>query len=389
MRVAPNSLRYAAPTGSVLLRWDGSRQPVVWTVPPPEMDPVQARLELARRYLHIFAPSTASSFARWAGIGRTEASKAFAGLAGALTPVRTPVGDASILADDETAFRSTAGSLAAARLLPSGDAYFLLWGREREILVPDRTRRSQLWTPRVWPGAVLVSGEIAGVWRRSAADVSIQLWRRVSSAEWAALEAKDMSTSRLAALVVSSSFAAGLNVYATIATLGLLARSRAIELPASLDAVTSWWVIGASVALYSLEFVADKIPAVDLVWNALQTFVRVPVAAFVAYAATATLSPSEQLLAAAVGGGIALIAHGGKTAARVAVTPSPEPFSNIALSLGEDALVVFITWLAGRHPFVAAAIAIVLLAIIVVLARAVLRAVRTALTGARRQLSRV
>src|SRR4051812_44416615 len=129
-----------------------------------------------------------------------------------------------------------------------------------------------------------------------------------------------LSTSRLAALVVSASFAAGLNVYATVATLGLLARSGAIELPPSLDLVTSWWVIGASLALYALEFVADKIPAIDLIWNALQTFVRVPVAAFVAYAATARLSPGEQLLAATLGGGIALIAHSGKTAARVAVT---------------------------------------------------------------------
>jgi uncharacterized protein DUF4126 len=192
--------------------------------------------------------------------------------------------------------------------------------------------------------------------------------------------------SDLAALVVAASFAAGLNVYATIATLGLLARSRAIELPSSLDLVTSWWVIGASLALYALEFVADKIPAIDLVWNALQTFVRIPVAALLAYAATARLSAAEQLLAATLGGCIALVAHGGKTAVRVAVTPSPEPFSNIALSAGEDVLAVFITWLAGRHPYWAAAIAAVLLAIIVVLAKAVLRASRAVFAGARRQL---
>src|SRR4029077_12201542 len=115
-----------------------------------------------------------------------------------------------------------------------------------------------------------------------------------------------LSTSRLAALVVASSFAAGLNVYATVATLGILARSGAIELPPSLDLMTSWWVIGASIALYVLEFVADKIPAIDLVWNALQTFVRIPVAALLAYAATARMSPAEQLLAATVGGCIAL-----------------------------------------------------------------------------------
>ena len=195
-----------------------------------------------------------------------------------------------------------------------------------------------------------------------------------------------LSTGRVAALLVASCFAAGLNVYATIATLGLLARTHAIDLPPSLDLVTSWWVIGASVALYVIEFVADKIPAIDLVWNALQTFVRVPVAALLAYAATARLSPAEQLLAATLGGGIALVAHGGKTAVRVAVTPSPEPFSNMALSVGEDAVAVFMAWLAGRHPYWAAAIAVVLMATIVVLTRAVLRAIRVVFRGARQQL---
>ena len=126
MGVSPNSLRYAAPTGTILLRWDGSRQPVVWTVRPPGMDPWQARLELARRYLHIFGPATPESFARWAGIGSTEAIGTFKALADTLTPARTPVGDAWILADDEQALRSKPGPAAPARLLPSGDAYFLL-----------------------------------------------------------------------------------------------------------------------------------------------------------------------------------------------------------------------------------------------------------------------
>ncbi len=193
MGVPHNSLRYAAPTGTVLLRWDGSRQPVVWTVPPPEMDPSEARLELARRYLHVFGPATPMSFARWAGIGSAEASAAFQRLATALTPVRTPVGDGWILADDEIAFRSKPGPVAPARLLPSGDAYYLLWGADREILVPEPKRRAELSTTRVWPGAVLVGGEIVGVWRRSAGEVSIELWRRLSSAEWAAVEGETLS----------------------------------------------------------------------------------------------------------------------------------------------------------------------------------------------------
>ena len=170
MGVQPNSLRYAAPTGRVLLRWDGSRQPVVWTVPSPAMDPSQARLELARRYLHVFGPATPASFAHWAGIGRTEGSAAFARLAAELTPVRTPVDDAWILAEDEIAFLSQPGPGALARLLPSGDAYYLLWGADRAILVPEPLRQAALWTSRVWPGAVLVRGEIAGVWRRTAAE---------------------------------------------------------------------------------------------------------------------------------------------------------------------------------------------------------------------------
>ncbi len=193
MGVPHNSLRYAAPTGTVLLRWDGSRQPVVWTAPAPDMDPWQARLELARRYLHVFGPATPASFSCWAGIGSAEASAAFSGLASALTAVRTTVGDGWILADDEMAFRSKPGAAAAARLLPSGDAYYLLWGADREILVPEARRRAELWTTRVWPGAVLVSGEIVGVWRRSAGEVSIDLWRRLSSAEWAAVEAETLS----------------------------------------------------------------------------------------------------------------------------------------------------------------------------------------------------
>ena len=194
------------------------------------------------------------------------------------------------------------------------------------------------------------------------------------------------SPRQLAALVVATSFAAGLNVYATLATLGLLARAGIVALPPSLDVLTSWWVIAASVALYLVEFVADKIPAIDLVWNALQTFVRVPVAALLTYGATMQLSLGEQLVATALGAAVALAAHGGKTAARAAVTPSPEPFSNIALSLVEDAVAVVLAWLAAQHPYWAAALAVLLLAVIVALARAVVRAVRGVFQGAERQL---
>ena len=133
-------------------------------------------------------------------------------------------------------------------------------------------------------------------------------------------------------------------------------------------------MIGASGALFAIEFFADKIPAFDLVWNTLHTFIRVPVAALLAYRATSALSPWEQMAATAAGGLIAFAAHGGKTAARAAVTASPEPFSNAALSLGEDGLAIFLTWFATRHPYWAAGIVGFLLVMIVILARWVWRA---------------
>lgn len=190
--VNPNSLRYAAPTGTILIRWDGARDAVIWCGPPPDIEPRDARLELARRYLHLFGPSNVESFARWAGIGNSEAEVAFDRLSDRLVPAHTPIGDVWILADDEAAFRqpSNPKPAASARLLPSGDAYYLLWGADRELLVPDAKRRAELWTTRVWPGALLVNGEIAGVWRRSAKEISIETWRRLSVAEWEAVEAE-------------------------------------------------------------------------------------------------------------------------------------------------------------------------------------------------------
>jgi hypothetical protein len=178
----PNRLRYAAPTGTVLIRWDGARQPTIWTVAPPEVDPHDARLELARRYLHTLGPTTPEAFAGWAGISPRGASAAFDALGTSLTPVRTPVGDAWILTRDEATLRRAPGSVASARLLPSGDTYFLLQGTDRELLVPDADRRRALWTPRVWPGALLVDGELVGTWRRARETVTIQTWRHLSRA---------------------------------------------------------------------------------------------------------------------------------------------------------------------------------------------------------------
>jgi len=188
--VHPNSLWYAAPTGTILIRWEGAGRPTVWTVPPPAVDPRDARLELARRYLHIYGPTTPEAFARWAGLRPRRGVAAFQALEGSLTPVQTPVGDAWVLSRDEPTLRAGPGPAAPARLLPSGDALLLLYGADRELLVPDPDRRRQLWTPRVWPGGLLVDGEIAGTWRRAGTAVTIQPWRRLSRAERDAVAAE-------------------------------------------------------------------------------------------------------------------------------------------------------------------------------------------------------
>jgi hypothetical protein len=196
-----------------------------------------------------------------------------------------------------------------------------------------------------------------------------------------------MPLPELFAVLAAVAFAAGLNVYATVAVLGLLARFGQVPLPPSLQLLETWSVIVASGGLFAIEFFADKIPAFDLVWSALHTFIRVPVAALLAYGATRQLTPTQQLLAAFLGAAIALAAHGGKTAVRAAITPSPEPFSNITLSLGEDALAVGLTWLATRHPYAAAMITLCLVAIILVLTRLVIRALRALFRGAELELA--
>lgn len=201
------------------------------------------------------------------------------------------------------------------------------------------------------------------------------------------LDVLKIPPAELFALLVAVSFAAGLNLYATVAVLGILARFAHLPLPPGLELLQGWVVIIASTAVFAVEFFADKIPAFDLIWNALHTFIRVPVAGLLAYRATSQLSPEHQLLAALLGAGVALIAHGGKTAARAAVTPSPEPFSNISLSLGEDVVAIGLTWLATRHPYLAGVLALILIAIIFVMIRLVIRALRALFRGAEHQLA--
>lgn len=191
--VHPNALRYAAPTGRVVIHWDGARRPTVRMVPPPEVEPLEARRELARRYLHVLGPGTAASFAQWAGIRDERAEATFESLRRSLTPVRTPIGEAWILRRDEEEYRRGVGPVAPARLLPSGDAYYLLQGDDRRLLVPDETDRGMLWTSRVWPGAVLIEGEIVGIWRRSQHKVTIETWRRLGRAARESVETEALS----------------------------------------------------------------------------------------------------------------------------------------------------------------------------------------------------
>ena len=186
----------------------------------------------------------------------------------------------------------------------------------------------------------------------------------------------NFSPANITALVVAASFAGGLNIYATVLTLGILARTHWVALPPGLDSLGNTWILVVCGIMFAIEFVADKIPAFDMVWNALHTVVRIPIAALVAYHASSQLTPQMQILATTLGAAIALAAHGSKTALRAAVTPSPEPVSNIALSSAEDTVAIGLTWFATHHPVIAASLALGCLVAAVLAARALLRAIQ-------------
>jgi len=185
-----------------------------------------------------------------------------------------------------------------------------------------------------------------------------------------------ISPNHIVALIVAVSFSAGLNVYATVATLGLLGRFGALPLPPGIHLLQDWTIIILALALFFLEVFADKVPYFDLLWNALHTFIRIPVAALLAYGASHQLSPEWQVLSVAAATGVSLAAHAGKTAFRVGVTPSPEPFSNTALSAGEDIFAIALTWFASHHPFIAATIAAILTGFLIVIIRWIVRRLR-------------
>ena len=164
-------------------------------------------------------------------------------------------------------------------------------------------------------------------------------------------------------LVLGAGFSSGLNIYATVATLGLLQYFQVFCLPQTLQGLSHPWVIGIAIALYLVEFFADKIPFFDTLWDVIHTFIRPPAAAVLAYAAAGGASEEWRWGAALLAGGVALTSHGTKASARAAVNASPEPFSNWALSFGEDVLAVWLTWMATAHPLATTVIVVSLVAL--------------------------
>ena len=164
-------------------------------------------------------------------------------------------------------------------------------------------------------------------------------------------------------LVLGTGFSSGLNVYATVATLGILQRLGVIHLPDKLQVLSHPLVLGVALVLYAVEFLADKVPYIDSVWQAVHTFIRPPAAALLAFGVTAAASEPWRWAAGLLAGGIALTSHGTKASVRAAANLSPEPLSNWALSFGEDLLAVWLTWFATAHPRLAVAVVIVLCAI--------------------------
>lgn len=173
-----------------------------------------------------------------------------------------------------------------------------------------------------------------------------------------------------------SAWLSGINLYATVVTLGLLQRYQLVKLPGELGILGNWWVIGLAAGLYLVEFIADKIPAVDSVWDALHTFIRVPAGAILAATAFADFDPAVKTAAMIIGGSIALGSHGAKAATRLAANTSPEPFSNITLSLLEDVLAFGSTVLMVFFPIAILVVVIIFLVLLIWLAPKVIRALR-------------
>jgi hypothetical protein len=161
-----------------------------------------------------------------------------------------------------------------------------------------------------------------------------------------------MNLIQVLGLAFGTAWTSGINLYATVAVMGLLEHYKLAHLPGGLHVLDNWWIIGIAMALYVIEFFADKIPYVDTVWDAIHTFIRVPAGAAIAAAATSDINPTVQVVAFLVGGGLALSTHGSKATIRASANASPEPFSNWLLSIFEDIIAVAAAVLAVLHPIV-------------------------------------
>jgi hypothetical protein len=180
-------------------------------------------------------------------------------------------------------------------------------------------------------------------------------------------------------LALGTGFSSGLNLYATVATLGLLQHFGVLHLPPGLQVLAHPWVVGVAIALYLIEFLADKIPYLDTIWDAIHTFIRPPAAALLTYAAAGAAPTEWRWAAALLAGGVALTSHGTKASARATVNTSHEPLSNWILSFGEDILAVWLTWMATTHPLATSIIVAALVALSVFLLYHLFRFARRAL----------
>jgi hypothetical protein len=178
---------------------------------------------------------------------------------------------------------------------------------------------------------------------------------------------------------MGSAWLSGFNLYATVLTLGLLQRFHLVQLPGDLDFLSRWWVIGVAGALYLVEFLADKIPVVDSVWDAIHTFIRVPAGAVLAASAFAHFDPAIRAIALLAGGTLALGSHGTKASVRMAANTSPEPFSNIFLSTAEDIFTIGLTALAAFHPIAILAIILIFIVLLIWLGPKIFRSIRNML----------
>lgn len=184
-------------------------------------------------------------------------------------------------------------------------------------------------------------------------------------------------------LALGSAWTSGINLYATVTVLGLLQKFGSIKLPGGLDVLDNWWIIGIAGFLYAIEFVADKVPYVDSVWDVIHTFIRVPAGAVVAYAATYEMDAAVMIIAALLGGGLALSSHGTKAALRAGANLSPEPVSNWILSIIEDILAIVGTVLAVFAPILIALVLVIFLVFFFWFAPKVFRAIGKLFRGVR------